>query len=194
MCTVGFRAGHRGLSVRPAVRSHVLSRGRFVLFRTSLLSLLKLHELITRYLAVFSQITLLTSLSCWDPFLPSLLSQGEILNDTSTVKVKCTKLLQIQQHLLVMLTCSSYDQLTCITFMKFEVNSNLICYFLPCAGQLRHISKLKPWSLLEILLDKYEWPREEAAQFSSFLLTMLELLPEERATAAQCLKHTWVAS
>ncbi|XP_044077951.1 SRSF protein kinase 3-like isoform X1 [Siniperca chuatsi] len=61
-------------------------------------------------------------------------------------------------------------------------------------GQLRHISKLKPWSLLEILLDKYEWRREEAVQFSSFLLTMLELLPEERATAAQCLKHPWIIS
>nr|XP_046240658.1 SRSF protein kinase 2-like [Scatophagus argus] len=63
-----------------------------------------------------------------------------------------------------------------------------------CKGQLRHISKLKPWSLLEILLDKYEWPQEEAAQFSSFLLTMLELLPEKRATAAQCLKHPWITS
>ncbi|XP_071349250.1 SRSF protein kinase 3-like isoform X2 [Trachinotus anak] len=61
-------------------------------------------------------------------------------------------------------------------------------------GQLRHITKLKPWSLFEILQDKYEWPREEAAQFSSFLLTMLELLPEKRATAAQCLKHPWIAS
>ncbi|XP_034553835.1 SRSF protein kinase 2-like [Notolabrus celidotus] len=61
-------------------------------------------------------------------------------------------------------------------------------------GNLRHISKLKPWSLFEILLDKYEWPREEALQFSSFLLTMLELLPEERATAAQCLKHPWITS
>uniref|UniRef100_A0A7N6AXH2 non-specific serine/threonine protein kinase n=1 Tax=Anabas testudineus TaxID=64144 RepID=A0A7N6AXH2_ANATE len=61
-------------------------------------------------------------------------------------------------------------------------------------GQLRHISKLKPWSLFEILLDKYEWPQEEAAQFSSFLLTMLELLPEKRATAAQCLKHPWIVS
>ncbi|XP_073324712.1 SRSF protein kinase 3-like [Pagrus major] len=61
-------------------------------------------------------------------------------------------------------------------------------------GQLRHISKLKPWSLFEILLDKYEWPREEAAQFSSFLLTMLELQPEKRATAAQCLKHPWIIS
>uniref|UniRef100_A0A3Q3WJZ0 non-specific serine/threonine protein kinase n=1 Tax=Mola mola TaxID=94237 RepID=A0A3Q3WJZ0_MOLML len=61
-------------------------------------------------------------------------------------------------------------------------------------GQLRHISKLQPWSLFEILLDKYEWPREEAIQFSSFLLAMLELLPEKRATAAQCLKHPWITS
>uniref|UniRef100_A0AAQ4QK32 non-specific serine/threonine protein kinase n=1 Tax=Gasterosteus aculeatus aculeatus TaxID=481459 RepID=A0AAQ4QK32_GASAC len=61
-------------------------------------------------------------------------------------------------------------------------------------GQLRHISKLKPWSLFEILLEKYGWPREEASKFSSFLLTMLELLPEERATAAQCLKHPWITS
>ncbi|KAF7656874.1 hypothetical protein LDENG_00034690 [Lucifuga dentata] len=61
-------------------------------------------------------------------------------------------------------------------------------------GQLRHISKLKPWSLCEVLLDKYEWPQEEAIQFSSFLLTMLELLPEKRATAAQCLRHAWITS
>ncbi|XP_029006852.1 SRSF protein kinase 2-like isoform X2 [Betta splendens] len=61
-------------------------------------------------------------------------------------------------------------------------------------GQLRHISKLKPWSLLEVLLDKYEWPQKEAAQFSSFLLTMLELLPEKRATATECLQHPWISS
>ncbi|KAM4582952.1 SRSF protein kinase 3-like [Fundulus diaphanus] len=61
-------------------------------------------------------------------------------------------------------------------------------------GQLRHISKLKPWSLLEILLDKYEWPREEALPFTSFLLTMLEVQPQKRATAAQCLRHPWISS
>ncbi|XP_034023187.1 SRSF protein kinase 2-like [Thalassophryne amazonica] len=61
-------------------------------------------------------------------------------------------------------------------------------------GKLWRISNLKPWSLVEILLDKYEWPREEAFQFSSFLLTMLELQPEKRATAAQCLKHPWICS
>ncbi|XP_077582537.1 SRSF protein kinase 3-like [Stigmatopora nigra] len=61
-------------------------------------------------------------------------------------------------------------------------------------GQLRRISRLKPWSLLEILQDKYEWPREEAIQFSAFLLTMLHLQPGKRATAAQCLKHPWILS
>lgn len=47
---------------------------------------------------------------------------------------------------------------------------------------------------MEILLDKYEWRQEDVAQFSSFLLPMLELLPEKRATAGQCLNHPWIAS
>ncbi|XP_059189567.1 SRSF protein kinase 3 [Centropristis striata] len=59
-------------------------------------------------------------------------------------------------------------------------------------GELRHISSLKPWGLFEVLLEKYEWPLDQAAQFSDFLLTMLELHPERRATAAQCLQHAWL--
>uniref|UniRef100_A0A9J7YD11 non-specific serine/threonine protein kinase n=1 Tax=Cyprinus carpio carpio TaxID=630221 RepID=A0A9J7YD11_CYPCA len=60
-------------------------------------------------------------------------------------------------------------------------------------GDLKHITKLKPWGLLEVLMDKYEWPREEAEIFTDFLLPMLELLPEKRATAADCLRHPWLA-
>ncbi|KAF0036110.1 hypothetical protein F2P81_011422 [Scophthalmus maximus] len=52
-------------------------------------------------------------------------------------------------------------------------------------GDLRHISSLKPWALFDVLLEKYEWPLDQAAQFSDFLCTMLELQPERRATAAQ---------
>uniref|UniRef100_A0A3B5MCL6 non-specific serine/threonine protein kinase n=1 Tax=Xiphophorus couchianus TaxID=32473 RepID=A0A3B5MCL6_9TELE len=59
-------------------------------------------------------------------------------------------------------------------------------------GELRHISNLKPWGLFEVLLEKYEWPLDQAAQFSDFLLTMLEMEPERRATAAQCLQHAWL--
>uniref|UniRef100_UPI003AAC494D SRSF protein kinase 1a n=1 Tax=Centroberyx gerrardi TaxID=166262 RepID=UPI003AAC494D len=60
-------------------------------------------------------------------------------------------------------------------------------------GDLKHITKLKPWGLLEVLVDKYEWPSEEADCFTDFLLPMLELVPEKRATAAECLRHPWLA-
>ncbi|XP_020503930.2 SRSF protein kinase 1a isoform X4 [Labrus bergylta] len=59
-------------------------------------------------------------------------------------------------------------------------------------GELKHITKLKPWGLLEVLVDKYEWPREEAECFTDFLIPMLELIPEKRATAAECLRHPWL--
>uniref|UniRef100_A0A4W3HAG6 non-specific serine/threonine protein kinase n=1 Tax=Callorhinchus milii TaxID=7868 RepID=A0A4W3HAG6_CALMI len=61
-------------------------------------------------------------------------------------------------------------------------------------GELRHITKLKPWGLYEVLVEKYEWPQEEAATFSEFLLPMLELIPEKRATASECLRHPWINS
>lgn len=70
--------------------------------------------------------------------------------------------------------------------------SDLVCLW-SSAGDLRHITKLKPWGLLEVLIDKYEWPREEAECFADFLLPMLELVPEKRATAAECLRHPWLA-
>lgn len=60
-------------------------------------------------------------------------------------------------------------------------------------GDLKHITKLKPWGLLEVLVDKYEWPREEAECFTDFLLPMLDLVPEKRATGAECLRHPWLA-
>ncbi|XP_056293648.1 SRSF protein kinase 1b isoform X3 [Pseudoliparis swirei] len=59
-------------------------------------------------------------------------------------------------------------------------------------GDLRHITKLKPWGLMDVLMEKYEWSKEEAHTFSTFLLPMLDLVPERRATAAQCLTHAWL--
>ncbi|KAJ1138984.1 hypothetical protein NDU88_005363 [Pleurodeles waltl] len=59
-------------------------------------------------------------------------------------------------------------------------------------GELKHITKLKPWGLFEVLVEKYEWTQEEAAGFTDFLLPMLELVPEKRATAAECLRHPWL--
>ncbi|XP_048877673.1 SRSF protein kinase 1-like isoform X2 [Brienomyrus brachyistius] len=61
-------------------------------------------------------------------------------------------------------------------------------------GDLRHITKLKPWGLLDVLVDKYEWEHQEAQTFVDFLLPMLDLVPEKRATAAECLRHPWIAT
>ncbi|XP_046682935.1 SRSF protein kinase 1-like isoform X2 [Homalodisca vitripennis] len=66
-------------------------------------------------------------------------------------------------------------------------------YFTP-AGELKNISKLKPWSMSEVLIEKYEWPASTARAFSEFLTPMLEFDPDRRWSAAQCLAHPWLQS
>ena len=66
------------------------------------------------------------------------------------------------------------------------------CFF--PVGELRHITKLKPWSLFDVLVEKYGWPHEDAAQFTDFLIPMLEMVPEKRASAGECLRHPWLNS
>ncbi|KAG8191660.1 hypothetical protein JTE90_016450 [Oedothorax gibbosus] len=61
-------------------------------------------------------------------------------------------------------------------------------------GELRHITKLKPWGLYSVLLEKYEWDPEEARAFTEFLIPMLAFDPEERAKASDCLNHPWLNS
>ncbi|XP_042561349.1 SRSF protein kinase 3-like [Clupea harengus] len=60
-------------------------------------------------------------------------------------------------------------------------------------GDLHRIAVLRPWSLYEVLVEKYHVPLREACLFADFLLHMLDFLPERRATAAQCLKHPWLS-
>lgn len=59
-------------------------------------------------------------------------------------------------------------------------------------GDLRNISKLKPWNLKSVLTEKYEWPSDEAEQFSAFLMPMLEYDQRKRASADQCLQQPWL--
>ena len=61
------------------------------------------------------------------------------------------------------------------------------------AGDLRHITKLKPWNLIDVLIEKYQWDEPTAIEFADFLLPMLDLDPLTRATAAHCLRHPWLA-
>ncbi|XP_035280612.1 LOW QUALITY PROTEIN: SRSF protein kinase 3-like [Anguilla anguilla] len=66
--------------------------------------------------------------------------------------------------------------------------------FFTKTGELRHITKLKPWSLFDVLVEKYGWVHEDAGHFTHFLQPMLEMVPEKRASAADCLLHPWLSS
>eukprot|EP00300_Choanocystis_sp_HF-7_P017540 c19760_g1_i3.p1 GENE.c19760_g1_i3~~c19760_g1_i3.p1 ORF type:complete len:506 (+),score=134.22 c19760_g1_i3:528-2045(+) len=59
-------------------------------------------------------------------------------------------------------------------------------------GELRHIKSLSRWSLRDVLVQKYHFSEHDADNLTSFLLPMLEFLPERRATAAECLQHSWM--
>jgi len=60
------------------------------------------------------------------------------------------------------------------------------------SGKLKHITKLKPWSLARVLVDKYDWSDEEARLLSDFLVPMLHFDQDRRATALQCLNHPFL--
>ncbi|XP_051956967.1 SRSF protein kinase 1b isoform X2 [Xyrauchen texanus] len=77
---------------------------------------------------------------------------------------------------------------------KLILNGKYSKEFFTKKGDLRHITKLKPWGLIDVLVEKYEWAQEEAQNFTDFLLPMLDLIPEKRATAAECLRHSWITS
>ena len=71
------------------------------------------------------------------------------------------------------------------------------CKYYSCvmriSGELRHITKLKPWGLYDVLTEKYEWDPEVAQSFADWLLPMLAFDTCERATAEDCLKHPFLA-
>ncbi|KAG8577168.1 hypothetical protein GDO81_010092 [Engystomops pustulosus] len=77
---------------------------------------------------------------------------------------------------------------------KFAMLGKYSKDFFTKKGELRHITKLKPWSLFDVLVEKYGWPHEDAAQFTDFLTPMLEMVPEKRASASECLRHPWLNS
>lgn len=59
-------------------------------------------------------------------------------------------------------------------------------------GELRNITGLKPWGLVSVLLEKYEWSEKDAEEFADFLKPMLDFDPNRRATAYECLQHPWL--
>ena len=80
-------------------------------------------------------------------------------------------------------------------FREIESDFDTNNFFLFCfgfSGELRHITKLKPWGLYEVLVEKYEWDSETAQSFADWLLPMLAFDTAERATAEECLAHPFL--
>ncbi|KAL0270557.1 UNVERIFIED_CONTAM: hypothetical protein PYX00_007929 [Menopon gallinae] len=75
---------------------------------------------------------------------------------------------------------------------RIALNGTHSRHFFNKKCQLRHITGLKPWSLFEVLTEKYEWEPAEAREFTNFLRAMLDFDPCRRATAEECLRHPWL--
>ena len=59
-------------------------------------------------------------------------------------------------------------------------------------GELKHIHQLKFWGLRDVLCDKYKLSEKDAREVSDFLLPILEIDPNKRATAYDCLNHSFL--
>ena len=60
-------------------------------------------------------------------------------------------------------------------------------------GGLKHIRKLRYWGLCDVLGEKYQLSPEDASSLANFLMPMLSFDVSQRATAADCLRHSWLA-
>ncbi|KAH7097924.1 kinase-like protein [Auriculariales sp. MPI-PUGE-AT-0066] len=61
------------------------------------------------------------------------------------------------------------------------------------SGELKHIARLRVWPLVEVLKEKYGMGEAEAKSMAGFLNPMLNLDPRKRTSAAEMLRHPWLA-
>ncbi|KAK4375927.1 hypothetical protein RND71_006604 [Anisodus tanguticus] len=59
-------------------------------------------------------------------------------------------------------------------------------------GDLRHIRRLRFWTLGKVLMEKYDFCEQDANEMADFLIPILDFVPEKRPIAAQCLSHPWI--
>ncbi|MED6204056.1 hypothetical protein PIB30_005454 [Stylosanthes scabra] len=59
-------------------------------------------------------------------------------------------------------------------------------------GDLKRIRRLKMCPLKKLLVERYKFSEKDGNEFSEFLLALLDLSPEKRPTAQQCLQHPWL--
>ncbi|KAJ2894896.1 serine/threonine protein kinase, CMGC [Coemansia aciculifera] len=59
-------------------------------------------------------------------------------------------------------------------------------------GELRHIRRLHPFSLKDLLHDEYGFSQRDSREIAEFMLPMLEISPARRASADAMLSHKWL--
>ncbi|KAJ2636362.1 serine/threonine protein kinase, CMGC [Coemansia sp. RSA 1286] len=59
-------------------------------------------------------------------------------------------------------------------------------------GELRHIRRLHPFPLRDLLHDEYGFSARDARETADFLLPMLEIQPSRRSSAESMLSHRWL--
>ncbi|KAK8460317.1 hypothetical protein SEVIR_2G311800v4 [Setaria viridis] len=60
-------------------------------------------------------------------------------------------------------------------------------------GDLKRIRRLKFWPLDCVLVERYNFTEPDAQGLTDFLRPILDFTPENRPSAAQCLKHPWLS-
>ena len=59
-------------------------------------------------------------------------------------------------------------------------------------GKLKKIKSLQFWGLKDILMKRYKMDKKEAIALEDFLLPMLRIRPQDRASAEQMINHYWL--
>src|SRR5260370_3802912 len=72
--------------------------------------------------------------------------------------------------------------------MQMANGSFACCVFI---GELQHITKLKPWPLEQVLVQKYDYPPRQAKALKDFLVLPLALDPSNRPSAKALSDHPW---
>ncbi|KAJ1774029.1 serine/threonine protein kinase, CMGC [Coemansia sp. RSA 1843] len=75
---------------------------------------------------------------------------------------------------------------------KFALSGRYSSEFFNRRGELRHIRRLHPFSLQELLHYEYGFGKRESVEIADFLRPMLEINPHQRSSAQSMLAHKWL--
>ncbi|VAI20917.1 unnamed protein product [Triticum turgidum subsp. durum] len=59
-------------------------------------------------------------------------------------------------------------------------------------GDLKRVKRMRFWPLERVLVERYNFTEPDAKGLADFLRPILDFDPENRPTAAECLKHAWL--